>query len=209
MFIVAVTLGLLAAMGLYGLSATASDIRSAAHMREALQGQKAGEDAMMVTGETLNAAGAYGIYKLMMSGPGNGQSTNCKTAAPYTGNSDTAAAEACVKLDPTELRTLQATVNPWPAGVDLFTDKSFGNVANLPAAAPYGPFISVELTNPVPAAPPPGNDKQQFAQVTVTVFVEIKTAAAVPADTLVVGRSRMTVGPIGTNGANGAPQAFP
>ncbi|CAN5917725.1 hypothetical protein BH11MYX4_BH11MYX4_13540 [soil metagenome] len=36
MFIVAVTLGLLAVMGVYGLSATSADIRSAGHMREAL-----------------------------------------------------------------------------------------------------------------------------------------------------------------------------
>ena len=46
MFIVAVTLGLLAAMGVYGLTATQADIKSAGHMREALQAQRAGEHAL-------------------------------------------------------------------------------------------------------------------------------------------------------------------
>ena len=43
MFIVAVTLGLLAAMGVYGLSATAYDIRAAGHGRAAAQVQHTAE----------------------------------------------------------------------------------------------------------------------------------------------------------------------
>ena len=39
LFVVAVTLALLAAMGVYGLTATALDVRAAGHSREAMTGQ--------------------------------------------------------------------------------------------------------------------------------------------------------------------------
>src|SRR4051812_10073630 len=53
MFIVAVTLGLLAAVGVYGLSATAMDVRAAGHMRESAQAQSAAEHALLLTAESF------------------------------------------------------------------------------------------------------------------------------------------------------------
>jgi len=67
MFIVVVTLGLLAAMGVYGLSAAQADVRAAGHMREALQAQKAGEHALTMAAETLNPENAGPLVATMSS----------------------------------------------------------------------------------------------------------------------------------------------
>ena len=63
MFVVAVTLGLLAAMGVYGLSATAMDIRAAGHFRENAQAQSAAEHAIMLTAETFTPGTAGEIVR--------------------------------------------------------------------------------------------------------------------------------------------------
>lgn len=198
MFIVAITLGLLAAMGLYGLTATSADIRAAGHLRESLQGQKAGEHAVTSTAETFNPSTAKGLVETMMAGTGK-QTTDCKSAAPYTGsasnaaatNVSTQAAEACIRLSAKEMENIAAGVNAWTS--TPYTSKSFGDVVNQP-------FVKVEVTNPVDIAPPPGSgldpSRQRYAQVTATVYVEMKSALNVPAETMVLGRGRLTVGPI-------------
>lgn len=205
MFIVAVTLGLLAVMGVYGLSATSADIRAAGHMREALQGQRAGEAALMMTAETFNPTVAQGLVTQMSLG--NGQATDCRTAAPYTGNVETRAAEACIRLDPSRMVTIANTTNPanlWavapaPARVG-FTSQSFGNVANQP-------YITVEVTNPINTEITAGNSQTvRYSQVTATVFVQLKQSATVAAETAVAGRARITVGPSLASG--GAPANF-
>jgi len=196
MFIVSVTLALLALMGVYGLSATSADIRGAGHMREALQGQRAGEAALMMTAETFNPTVAQGLVSTMNLG--NAQTKDCRTAAPYTpgGNVATRAAEACIRLDPARMVVIANTsnpLNPWavaapPAEVG-FTMQSFGNVANQP-------HINVEITNPINIEVPAGNSQSvQYSQVTVTVFVQMKTSAVATAETAVAGRGRLTVGP--------------
>lgn len=207
MFIVAVTLGLLAVMGIYGLSATSADIRAAGHMREALQGQKAGEGVFIMTAETLNPATAQGIVSSMSLG--NGQAKDCKTAATWTGKVDTRAAEACIRLDPSRMTTIANTMNLAPgaqwavsgAGAQPgFNTNSFGSVANQP-------FFNVEVTNPINTEVTAGNSQTvRYSQVTVTVFVQLKQSATDAAETAVAGRGRLTVGPSLASG--GAPANF-
>lgn len=192
MFIVAVTLGLLAVMGIYGLSATSADIRAAGHMREAIQGQKATEAALMLTAETYNPVKAQGLVDRGSSGPTagtgqGGQATNCKTAAPYTGNVDTRDAEACVKLDLPAMAILAAPVNPWASP---FTAQSFGASVNLP-------YVTVEVTNPITTTVPAGNSITtiSYTTVTATIFTQLKPNAGVAAETSLAGRARIIVGP--------------
>ena len=77
LFVVAVTLALLAAMGVYGLSATALDVRSAGHNREAMAGQNVAQHTMLLTAETLSPSKAQGIISSMY---GPNATTNCRTA---------------------------------------------------------------------------------------------------------------------------------
>jgi len=200
MFIVVVTLGLLAVMGVYGLSAASADIKAAGHMREALQGQKAGEHALAMTAETFNPSAAMVLVQSMS---GAKRTNNCKTAtgdlgapadlAPYVGAVPVPASAACIRLNEAEMRVIGQAVNPWVTSVTGFGPESFGLVKATPGAL-------VEISNPVDVPPPPGSGydpaSQRFTQVTVTVFVEVRKTPTTPAETVVAGRGRMTVGPI-------------
>jgi hypothetical protein len=201
MFIVVVTLGLLAIMGVYGLSATRSEVTSAGHMREALQGQKAGEAAMVMAAETFNPSTARGLFEQMSAGAGNGQTTTCKTTSygqlgvAYSGLGDQRAAEACITLDETKMAAIatKANVNPWAS--TAFSANSFGPVPNLP-------FISIEVTNPIDVVPT-GTSTEHYAQVTATVSILMKPSAGVSAQTAVVWRGQITVGPVSLGGSDG------
>lgn len=205
MFIVVVTLGLLAVMGVYGLTAASADIKSSGHMREALQGQKAGEHAVMMTAEAFNPAAAKFLVESMS---GAKRTTNCRTAiglggqpadvAPFPPTTDLPVppAASCMRLSEAEMRVIEQglNLNPWVSGVPGFAPDSFGPVTSRPTTL-------VEVSNPVDIPPPPGSGFnpaiQRFTQVTVTVFVEVRTSPTEPAQTVMAGRGRLTVGPIG------------
>jgi hypothetical protein len=190
------TLAVLAVMGVYGLSATAVDIRSAGHMREAAQGQAAAEYSLGLVAESITPQTAAEIVRVMQSGQADMQATNCRTANPFNPatNASQRAAQACLSWRESDMITMSEAINQWPAtdrpGSTLYQD-SFG-------AVPNQPHIRVEITNPVDIPPPPGtglNDRFTFTQVTMTTFVEMRPAANAPANSLVVGRGRLTIGP--------------
>ena len=197
MFIVVVTLGLLAAMGVYGLTATQAEIRSAGHMREALQAQRAGEHGLAMAAETLNPGS---VSEIINSMSGTKRTTICKTAMPYVGaQCPVPPQHACRKLDENEMKIFGNTVNTWTA-VPGFSTDSFGAVASTPK-------YEVELSNPVDVPPPAGYPANtRFTQVTVTAFVNVRSTIAplTPAQSVVTGRGRLTVGPI-----TGPPQCAP
>ena len=135
---------------------------------------------------------------------GQGQARDCKTAAPYTGDVVTRAAEACIRLDPTRMGTIATTTNAWimAGGLarDGFTTESFGSVANQP-------YITVEVTNPINIEVTAGNSQAvRYTQLTATVLVQMKSSAATAAESAVAGRGRLTVGPSLAGG--GAPANF-
>jgi hypothetical protein len=193
MFIVVVTLGLLAAMGVYGLTATQSDIKAAGHMREALQAQRAGEHALMMTAETFNPASAQVVVQSMS---GAKRTTNCRTATPYAGPVPAPPGAACRRLNEAEMVVIgkAVNVNAW-ATTPGFAGDSFGAVNSAPSA-------DIEISNPVDIPPAAGSGydpaTQRFTQVTVTVFATVRSTLDpnTPAQSAVMGRGQMTVGPI-------------
>ncbi len=202
MFVVAITLGLLAAMGVYGLTATAADIRSSGHLRDAMHGRSAGEHALVTTAETLHPGNAGFLVSQMTTG-GSGQAQDCRTAAPFTGAITTRDAEACLRLDATKMKSI-ANANGnvlWPVATPAFAADGFGPLSPPP---PNAPITKVELTNPVDVLGIDG--KSAYKRVTMTVFVEMRNTAAPynsPAETVMAGRGRLTIGPIGTAGTGG------
>lgn len=206
LFIVAVTLGLLAAMGVYGLSATAYDVRAAGHTREATQVQHAAEQAIVMAAESLSPGTAGEVVRVMQADPTTtvrAKSAACKTAKPVSTNTiDQAArrvAEACLILSPEEMKNLHP-IKPWsnPA----FSNKSFGDVALFP-------FVRVELTNPIDWDAPAGFATSSpygrppiYTQIRATVFVELKPGTDATdamnqhaAQVVASGRGRLVVGP--------------
>lgn len=195
MFIVVVTLGLLAAMGVYGLSATQSDIKAAGHMREALQSQRAGEHALMMTAESLNPMTADGVVGSMSSVAD--RTTNCKTAAPYGGSGPILPGVACKRLKEADMLIIGKAANANAWAKPGFAADSFGAVQSTPS-------VEVELSNPIDLPPASGYGSDptlappRFAQVTVTVIATTRATGfpSTPAQSAVMGRGRMTVGPI-------------
>lgn len=198
MFIVVVTLGLLAAMGVYGLSAASADVKAAGHMREALQAQRAGEYALTMTAETLNPRSVAPIIGQMST---MGRTANCKTAAVLpTGFTSVPPASACLRLTEPGMRIAAATVNPWvtnptpPPSAPLSTlaADSFGAVKSVAN-------FNVELSDPFDVQRPGFDATMRFTQVTATVFVNVISTAdpTAPPQAVVTGRGRLTVGPIG------------
>lgn len=202
MFIVAVTLGLLAAMGVYGLTATAADVRAAGHERQAAQSQHAAELAIVMTSQILEPNNAQTVMnKLRAEGTARGTEV-CRSAIPYTA-ADAALARdgmACLVLTPSTMGALAQNPASWPtatAPVTVpFSPESFGEV-------PLYPNIRVELTNPIDWEAPSGNAVGQrspvFTQIRATVFVEMRPDPAkepnATAETISVGRGRLVVGP--------------
>jgi hypothetical protein len=199
LFVVAVTLALLATMGVYGLSSTALDVRSAGHNREAMAGQNIAEHTFIVTNDAFSPDQAQGIINGMY---GAARTTNCKTAAKWTGSTDNKNnAEACTRLNAARLQAL-AIHNPGPAFGNgdgfLYQTLSLGHdQAGNPL--PIEPDVQVEITNPVAVSMPgfesADSGQKQFAQLTVTVFTEMKEAGKPPA-MAVAGRGRIIVGPV-------------
>jgi len=201
MFIVAITLGLLAAMGVYGLAATAADVRSAGHGREAAQTQHAAEVAIVMTSQLLEPGNAQVVVNRMRSDATvrTTGTENCRTARPFNSadNATNRDAQACLVLTPTTMKALAQDPTSFP--VDAlpvkapFTPQSFGEVPNYA-------HIRVELTTPIDWDAPAGNAVGQrspiFTNVCTTVFVEMRQSnTALPAETIAVGRGRLVVGP--------------
>lgn len=198
MFIVAITLGLLAAMGVYGLASTAYDVRAAGAGRAAAQGQHAAELAVVMTSQVLRPGNAQAIInRMQQSKSGTPTATEvCKSAKMIvSGDSDqNRSAVACTVLTPDTVAPLALSPSTWPASSGTvsspFSDKSFGDV-------PDAPKIRIELTNPVDY--PAGAGYPQnflFTSVRTTIYVEMRpTSSSLPADFVSQGRGRIIVGP--------------
>ncbi|MBS2011842.1 MAG: hypothetical protein JST00_03050 [Deltaproteobacteria bacterium] len=206
MFIVAVTLGLLAVMGLYGLTATAADIRAAGHTRETLQAQKTAEHAMVVTAELLTPSRAKEIYEAMY-GNGDANTKNCLSTPAFTGAADRRDAEACRRLTLGELAQYSNMTRP------PFTPKSFGDVQNnattvggdgVALGGSTSNTVQVELSNPIDV-PIVGSTTEKKVQVTITVYATLRPTATQPPQTVMTGRGRLTIGPV----SNKKVQQFP
>ena len=189
MFIVAVTLGLLAAMGVYGLSATASDIRAAGQERQAAQSQRAAELAIIETAQSVGPATASPIVAAISN-----------ASAPRQCRSTTTG--RCLVLGTPEMKVLSSAT--WataaPGAKEPFTTDSFGDVK-------LQPYVRVELTDPIswPASSSASSAGYQiglstnnpvFTEVRATVYVEMRSNAFdAPPDAVVTGRGRLVLGP--------------
>jgi hypothetical protein len=221
LFVVAVTLGLLAAMGVYGLTTAAQDVRAAGHIRLATQTQHMAESGVILTAQTMTPGTGGEIVRLMHAPPGAGGSvgrataTDCKTAKPWTGDIRFETAEACKVLEWDEMRRIANANSPWFAGQEpamlnspVAADRSFGEVrvgTITPATGGVWPAVRVELTNPDYWEARLGTSQNvpfTYAEIRATVLVDMKVnggtlANSVTTESLSVaaGRGRIVVGP--------------
>lgn len=212
-FIVAMTLAALAAMGVYGMSATAYDVRGAGHGRAAAQSQQAAGTALIMTSSILASANASAIESTMMpTSAASSLTKKCLTAKPITAGTtsadlDTVAklknAEACWAFTVQDLKAFSSDQTNFPTGSSApFAPGSFGA---LPTELPALPRTRIEITNPVDWDAPSGNQiggvgaAPKFRQLRVTVFSEMRleptTGNFGRAESIAVGRGRIVIGP--------------
>jgi hypothetical protein len=205
MFIVAITLALLAAMGVYGLTATARDIQAAGDSRMNVQLQHTAVGAFMSAAETIVSSGTGGttdgIVNTMTGGAGYQSNappygaSACRSTKPYSGNAAFKNAEACTVLDMQHMASIASGSNalipppsPFCANCPHLNSDSWGGI-------PQQPNFWIEVTNPRPIGCPPGNDSQQniCKELTLTVYMNAVPGAGLAPTSVVVGRGRLHV----------------
>ncbi len=188
-FIVAMTLALLALMGVYAVSGAASEVRSSGYVRQATQAHYLSEYAMGAMANHINSSNAdYMVNALLL---GKTPPVDC-ISVPQGGG--TPMSRACWRFSQDEIerawRSFGATVGP-PA----LTEHGLGQ----PGVSTMRGTIFAEFSNPVLTQPPPGYDLNlglTFARVTVTTGGSVEPVGNTAARTLEIGRARMIIGPV-------------
>lgn len=191
-FIVAMTLTLLALMGVYAISNTATEVRSAGYVRQATQAHYLSEYALTAVANHVTSSNADFMVNTLLLGQSS-PTTDCLSVPTYITAS--AIARACIRFNQTQLEEM------WQ-GRPLLTEYSLGQRGNTTMQG----TVFAEFTNPTLTQPPPGFDQAlglSFARVTVTTGGSVQAGGFDPTRlenrTLEMGRARLTVGPVRRN----------
>jgi len=192
MFIVAMTLAVLASIGLFALGSATTEIKTSGFERQNAQSHYLAEYGIIGAAQNTNSDTAS-VYMGMMLNAAR-RDTNC-VSLPGVASTATRTSQACRRMGSDELSKL------WPGSPGVaFSPK------------PLGPFpvnadFFVELTDPVQSQPPPGFDLKLglcFAKLTVTSFgltqpalnnPSTDLAALYGAEGIEMARARITAGP--------------
>lgn len=193
-FIVAMTLALLALMGVYAVSGAAAEVRSSGYVRQATQAHYMSEYAMNATASYMNSTNADFIVNTRLLATATGPFppiSDCISVPNYTVGGVSNMARACVRFN-------QQDIEGTYAGRPAVTMHSFGQ----PGVTTMQGTLFAEVSNPTLTQPPPGFDLNlglAFARVTVTTGGSVQPAGNALARTLEMGRARMIVGPVRRN----------
>ncbi|HQY64690.1 MAG TPA: hypothetical protein PK141_25005, partial [Polyangiaceae bacterium] len=188
-FIVAMTLALLALMGVYAISSSATEVRSAGYVRQATQAHYLSEYALGAVVNHITAQNAdYMVNTLLLAK--TTPTTDWLSVPTYT--TATPIARACMRFSQAEFE------NTWQ-GRPMLTEYSLGQRGNTTMQG----TVFAELTNPALTQPPPGFDQAlglNFARVTITTGGSVQAGGFDPTRlenrTLEMGRARIIVGPV-------------
>lgn len=180
MFLVATSLALMAAIGVYAMSSSQQEVRASGFTRQSTQALALSETSMYASADFFGANESDFLVRMMAGQLGSAyQTTNCVSALPYTG-SGSDLGKACKRIVPADL------LSSWN---------------NLPLTTGYGGALNgnvwAEATDPFYTAPPPGtnlaaNMKYISATITTAGIIEVPGGVKTP----VYGRGRIIVGPV-------------
>ena len=208
MFIVAMTLAVIAAMGIYALQIASAEVRTSGFVRQSAQTQYLAAYGIGTAAQALSGANAQIYNSLMMQNPDK----NCFSLTGV--GSGNALQRACHRAGSFELQGQMASTNTLVlASTSSSDDASRGSVG-----VGYPDFY-VEVTDPNQRQPPTGfatNSSLCFTQFTVSAFgLTPNTVVAAASDTfattegagflsegLQVARARVLSGPITCTGTN-------
>ncbi len=192
-FIVAMTLAVLASLGLYALASATNEMKTSGFERQNAQTHYLSEYGVLGAAENVNPVTAQ-LYLGLMMDPAR-RDTGC-ISLPGVNQADAtipATAKACRRMGSQELNQTWLSVTQ-----GAVPPSSFG-------ASPLVGDFFVELTDPVQTQPPPGYDIKLglcFAQFTVTSVGLTQSSAGTTPDQiygsegLEMARAHITAGPI-------------
>jgi hypothetical protein len=212
MFIVTVTLSLLAVMGVYGLTATSNDVKSSGHVRQRSQAAHAAEYAGVYATEMWDTQNADTIFNKMKDDWANNTTFNvpnvskpCWSAKMRSNQTDVMRAkdELCFVIWVTGNNTIltpdaSKILSPAWKNNPFFGTDSIGSQLPGVRSPQLNPFVKVEFTNPVDICR--GNGQRKLQQFTVTTYAIVATPNGAapeqplpPYDEIFKGRGLITV----------------
>jgi hypothetical protein len=192
MFIVAMTLAVIAAMGIYALNMASMEVKTAGFIRQQLQTQYLSQYGVSSATQALANNGQ--MYATIMTGTPD---TGCFTlyqiwnaASAPGGGPPPVQAKACHRAGSVELGTEVVPVGTGP--VQLLAPLWNSNASDLtrgPVGLPTFPDFFVEVTDPNPRPPPPGYSQGKDATV---CFLEVTASSVGLTPTTATGGSNDT-----------------
>lgn len=208
MFIVAMTVVVLAALGLYALRAASSEIKITGYERQSAQTHYLSEYGVLGSTQQINGTKAQLYVGLMVSMPDRGCSS--LPGVPTTGTTSWGAtpgpiSQACRRMGSAELAGTSGSTGAFVNNV-LELQPTTTTQPSLGSVPLTGDFF-VEMTNPTQTTPPAGFDIKLglcFTQITVSsTGITQPYFTSAPPETAVFGnegletaRARVTAGPI-------------
>jgi hypothetical protein len=218
MFIVAMTLGVIAAMGVYALQIASTEVKTAGFVRQQLQTQYLSEFGVGAAAQALANNGQ--TYASIMTGPQADQ--GCYSLfGIWSQPTATTQAKACHRAGSYELAAQVVPLGtPATALLSPYTSGGANDVSRGTVGLNTSPDFFVEVTDPNQRQPPPGYATNSsspvcFLQVTssaigITPTVAVSSAAdsfigatsAYQSEGLEASRARIVFGPVRCTGTN-------
>ncbi len=195
-FIVAMTLAVLASLGMYALAAATNEVKTAGYERQSAQSHYLSEYGILGAAENVSPVTAQVYLGMMLAQSAtaslNRNDSGClslpMTAAQYAAASSSS--KACRRMGAAEIAN--SSYPKWPGGIGV-PAASFGT-------APLNGDFFIEMTDPVQSQPPQGFDLRLglcFAQFTITsVGLISPTTVNYGNEGVEMARARIIAGPI-------------
>jgi hypothetical protein len=217
MFIVAMTLAVIAAMGVYALQMASTEVKTAGFIRQQLQTQYLSEYGVVAAAQALTVNPQ--VYATVVATqPDTGCFTLYQISTQPTANPQS---KACHRAGSTELGTQVVAVGAPATLLSAFTSAGSDLTRGTVGIATFPDFF-VEVTDPNPRQPPPGYASNSsrpicFEQVTASAMgLTPTTATSNGTDTYLgasanagflsegfeMARARIVFGPVRCTGTN-------
>lgn len=193
LFVVAMTLALLGALGVYALGAATSEIRTSGYARASAQTHYISEYGTVAMLDAFSPANAS-YFDAQMLLPANAADP-CQSAVTHGATTVTEIAKRCAKVPQGYFQ------NAWRNGngsTNPLRDDSLSPVAGRSSAR----FTS-ELTDPITGGFQPGfdvNNGKCFRRYTITTYGQLMSADQTQTVGREIGRARVTAGPFDCGG---------
>jgi Tfp pilus assembly protein PilX len=195
LFVVAMTLALLGALGVYAMSGATSEIKTSGYERQATQSHYVSEYGTIAMLDAFSPANASYFDAQMLTSPSVSQ---CRSAMP-AGSPVTPVSQRCAKVPQEYFATAWKANGKVNGSADAFKNDSL----TAASTATLVPRFTSEITEPITGGFQPGfdvNNGKCFRRYTITTFGQLSTAGETRTLSREVGRARVTAGPFDCGG---------